>query len=181
MTKRAVQPIALDEPNVYGLVWRASVVAHLWWDQDVKRREALGWYLRDLRAPGAVWRLDVEPAVAELARDFDTTPSDWSEDADRLRTLTLSLALRRAEALVGETVEEPVDDSSNEPAPYEIYVRGLNVEILAIALPDLAMTAEDDSIVLHADLDPHGVARTLARVRSLGGTVVACIRSADAT
>src|SRR4051795_1855442 len=73
------------------------------------RRDAahLGWYFRDLRAPARIWRLDVDEALEALAEDRRRPAAAWTADAERLRALTMALALRRAEGLLGETLDLP--------------------------------------------------------------------------
>src|SRR4051812_11153475 len=97
----------LGPPHAYGVTWRGRVVAHLWWEQDAARRGALGWYLRDLRAPARAWRLDVDESLEALAQDQRRPAGDWIADAQRLRTLTMAAALQRAEGLLGETLDLP--------------------------------------------------------------------------
>src|SRR3954454_6620475 len=103
----AFERFGLEGSGAYGWRWRGQVIAYVWWDQDSARRGALGWYLRDLRVPGRVWRLDVDPAIGQLAGDRRRSTVAWLEDAERLRALTLAAALRRAEDAVAETLDLP--------------------------------------------------------------------------
>jgi hypothetical protein len=170
----ALQRVTLDQPFAYGLMWRSAVVAHVWWEQDATRRGAVGWYLRDMRAPAKTWRLLRDSALDDLARDARRPSQQWLEDAERLRTLTLAPALERAEQLVGETLAAsrlPDDDV----IAYEIYVRGLDLELLSLALPELPVSAGPAGHVVHADLSSAALERLLSRVRGLGGRVVAIL------
>jgi hypothetical protein len=176
----AFDRVVLDRPHAYGLRWRGQVVAHIWWEQDVVRRGALGWYLRDLRAPARVWRLDIDEALDVLAQDRRRPAAAWTADAERLRALTTALALRRAEGLLGETLELPgLEHGPADAVAYDVYVRGLTSETVALAFPEIAVSASEDVQVLHAELTSGALSRLLGRIASLGGTVTAITRSGE--
>jgi hypothetical protein len=176
MVEPLFEQVVLDRPHAYGLQWHGRVVAHLWWDQDPAHRAALGWYLRDLRAPAHTWPLDVDAAVDALAGDLRRPAPLWCEDAERLRALTMALALRRAELLLGPTLGLPTTTRDTGPlVGYDVSVRGASVETLALAFPDVAITERGELRIMHARLTRRALSRLLARIATLGATVVAVV------
>jgi hypothetical protein len=173
----AFERVAFEGANAYGLRWRERLIAYLWWEQDPLRRDALGWYLRDLRVPARVRRLDLDPAITELARDRRRSPRAWLEDAERLRALTLAAALRRAERVVGEARSLPAVQPTSEAATgYDVYVRGLPLETLALGFPDAPVSSEDDTFVVHVRATQDQLSQAIALIAALGGRVVALLR-----
>jgi hypothetical protein len=124
-----------------------------------------------------VWRLDLDPAIADLAADRQRSPRAWLEDAERLRALTLAAALRRAEGVVAETLNSPaVEPSSTEETGHDVYVRGLALETMALGFPEAPVSSEDDSLVLHVRATQEQLSRALALIAALGGRVVGLLR-----
>ena len=175
----AFERVPFEGSHAYGWRWRDQLIAYVWWEQDAARRSALGWYLRDLRVPGQVWRLDVDPAIAHLADDQSRSPRAWLEDAERLRALTLAAALRRAEGALTETLDLPEVEPGPPPRHgYDVYVRGLALDTLALGFPGTPVSTEAETHVLHLGASQQALSRTLALIAALGGRVVGIIRRA---
>jgi hypothetical protein len=173
----AFERVPFEGSHGYGLSWHGRLIAYVWWEQDPTRRGALGWYLRDLRVPAHVWRLDLDPAITHLADDRQRSPRAWLEDAERLRALTLAAALRRAEGILGETLERaPVEPASAQTIDYDVYVRGLPLETLALGFPEAPVSRADDALVLHLRVTQEQLSRALALIAALGGRVVGLLR-----
>jgi hypothetical protein len=173
----AFERVAFEGSHGYGLSWHGRLLAYVWWEQDPTRRGALGWYLRDLRVPARVWRLDLDPAITDLADDRQRSPRAWLEDAERLRTLTLAAALRRADGIVGETFEPPVVEPTRaQRSNYDVYVRGLALETLALAFPDAPVSRDDDALVLHLRVTQDELSQALTLIATLNGRVVVLLR-----
>ena len=173
----AFERVPFESSHAYGWRWRDQIVAYVWWEQDPARRSALGWHLRDLRLPGQVRRLDVDPAIAELAEDQTRSPQAWLHDAEQLRALTLAAALRRAEGALTETLDLPESEpESPHLQGYDVYVRGLALDTVALGFPDTPVSTGGDTQVLHLRATPHDLSRTLALIAALGGRVVGVMR-----
>lgn len=173
----AFERVAFEGAEAYGLRWRDRLIAYVWWEQDPMRRSALGWYLRDLRVPAQVRRLELDPAIADLAEDRQRSPRDWLDDAERLRALTLAAALRRAEGVLAETLgPATVEPTSAEANGYDVYVRGLALETLALGFPEAPVSSEDDTLVLHLRTTQEELSRAIGLISALGGRVVGLLR-----
>ena len=66
-----------------------------------------------------------------LANDSRRAEWLWREDAERLRALTMGLALRRAELVLGPTLGLPdIANDTGPPVRYEVAIQGASVETL---------------------------------------------------
>lgn len=164
----AIHRLSREEPHAYGVTERGSVVAHVWWEGDAQRRGSCGWYVRDLRRPGHVRRLPVDIAIDALARDADRPDEEWAAAAADVARRTSERALAAARRMVARTTHDT----------YELHVGGIGTAALASEFPALTIRDEGEVKVLTARAVPGELADLLARVRTVGGTVLAVVRVA---
>jgi hypothetical protein len=158
-------------PHRYDLHDQDRAVGRLEWRLH-PRREA-GWYL--VCAPDAPQRLEVDPAIDELAADEHSGEHDWELSAELAAILSTALALDAAERALHPRIG--VDRGRfrrlSTARRYEIYVTGLDPTLLAHAVPELPLTAVSDASVLEGELLPDAFATVIRRIELLGGRIVA--------
>jgi hypothetical protein len=167
----ADEPHGAPRPHRYDLHDHDRAVGRLEW--RLHPRSAAGWYL--VRPPDGPRRLDVDPAIDELAADERSSEHDWELSAELAAILSTSLALDAAEREL-----HPRSDTLrgrfrrlNTARRYEIYVTGLDTALLGHAVPELPLTAVSDASVLEGHLLPDGFAAVIRRIELLGGRIVA--------
>ena len=171
MKPPADEPYGAPRPHRYDLYDHDRAVGRLEW--RLHPRDQSGWYL--VCPPDAPRRLDVDPAIDELAADAHSGEHDWELSAELAAILSTALALDAAEKAL-----HPRTDALrgrfrrlSTARRYEIYVTGLDPTLLAHAVPELPLTAVSDASVLEGDLLPDGFATVIRRIELLGGRIVA--------
>jgi hypothetical protein len=158
-------------PHRYELHDHGRIVGRLEW-RLLPRPEA-GWYL--VRAGFEPDRLDVDPAIEDLAADETSATHEWELNAELAAILSTAFALDAAERVLhprpdaGRSRFRRLDTAHR----YEIYVTGLAPGLLAHAVPELPLTSVSDASVLEGTLLPAGFAAIIKRIELLGGKIVA--------
>jgi hypothetical protein len=163
----AVRHLSEEDGHAYGIAVRGHTVAHVWWDADPGRRDAIGWYVRDLRAPGQVVRLRLnDRAIDALAGALDQDGDAWAQAAEQSARRTTGAALAEAQYTIRETPYET----------YEIHVVGARPGSLPASFPGLDHRRVSDVDVLTGRLSNSELSDVLSGVRAGGGTVTAVVR-----
>jgi hypothetical protein len=167
----ADEPHGAPRPHHYELHDHDQAIGRLEWRRH-PRREA-GWYL--VGPSDAAQRLDVDPAIDELAADEHSDAHDWELSAELAAILSTALALDAAERTLHPRTETRRGRFRrlSTARRYEIYVAGLDPALLARAVPELPLTAVSDASVLEGRLLPDGFATVVRRIELLGGRIVA--------
>jgi hypothetical protein len=145
-----------------------------WW---LRPRRDVGWYLT---LDGmSTQRLQVDPAVDDLARDTTSADHDWYLYAELSAILSTTLALDAAEALLHPQpqTERRRFRSRLNAGHYEIHVADIEPVILAHTVPELQLSAVSNVNVLEGDLSAPALQAALRRIALLGGRIVAVFHS----
>jgi hypothetical protein len=162
-----IQRLSVAAEHAYGVVVRGHLVAHTWWDADPGRRDAAGWYMRDLRTPAIVVRLTVaDGAVEALAADVTSPDDAWADTAADVARRSTPIALEEAQYAIRDSPFEC----------YDVHVGGLEHDALAASFPGLGVRPAGEVEVVSGRLDNSQLADVLGCVRSLGGVVTAVVR-----
>ena len=162
------------QPHAYEIYDDGRRVGRLEW--RLHPRSIAGWYLAlDPRPPQ---RLEVDPAIDELARDKRSAPHDWELHAELAAILSTALALDAAELFLHPERELPRGRFRRMPTfgSYEIHIADVDPAILARAVPELHMDSVANVVILAGELAGIGLETALRRVALLGGRVVAVFR-----
>jgi hypothetical protein len=144
------------------LVWRSQP------------RQYAGWFV--LPHDGAPRRLEVDPAVDELAADRRSDEPAWELHAELAAILSTSMALDAAERTIHDRPHRHGGRFRRLTADgYEIYVKNLTPEVLGRTVPELAVSSVSDVVVLEGRLLADAVPVILRRLALLGGSVVAVL------
>lgn len=162
-----IERLSVEAEHAYGVVVRGHLVAHVWWDADPARRNAAGWYLRDLHTPATVVRLPVaDRAIEALAADAAGPEDGWARTAEEVARRTTPIAVEEARyAIRGSRFE-----------CYDVHVDGIEHDELAASFPGLGVRVAGEMKVVSGRLDSSQLADVLGCVRSLGGIVTAVVR-----
>jgi hypothetical protein len=168
------QPDPFSPAHRYDLFDQGRVVAALEWRS--LPRELAGWYL--LRAPEPALRLQVDPGVDELARDRHSDDRSWLLHAQVAAILSTAMAV---DAAGRELHAAPRRTGGRfrrlaSAARHEIYLNGVPPEVVARAVPELAITSVSDVTVLEGRLLGDAVPVVIRRLELLGGTIITVLR-----
>ena len=166
---------AAPRPHAYDLFEDGRPVGRLeWW---LRPRRDVGWYLMLEGAP--IRRLEVDPAVADLARDTASADHDWYLYAELSAILSTTLALDAAEAVLHprRPTERRRFRSRLEAGHYEIHAADIDPTILAHTVPELQLSSVSNVNVLEGDLSAPALQSALRRIALLGGRIVAIFHS----
>lgn len=166
-------------PHAYDLYDAGRPAGRLEW--RARPRAEVGWYLSG--GAGEPRRLDVDPAIDELARDTRSGDHDWELHAELSAILSTALALDTVERLL-----HPRQDlvrrrfrARMTAGHYEIHVVDVEPAVLAHTVPELYLSSVSNVSVLEGKLSAPALQAALRRVALLGGRVVALFRTdADA-
>jgi hypothetical protein len=161
-------------PHGYDVYEDGLAVGRLEWRQ--RPRTAAGWYLT--LGPRPAERLDVDPAIGELARDTRSADHDWELHAELAAILSTALALDAAERFLHPERELSRGRFQRRPVfgSYEIHVTDIDPAILARTVPELHMDSVSNVVILAGEVAGVGLEIALRRVVLLGGRVVAVFR-----
>ena len=145
-----------------------------WW---LRPRRDVGWYLMLEGAP--VRRLEVDPAVADLARDTASADHDWYLYAELSAILSTTLALDAAEAVLHprRETERRRFRSRLDAGHYEIHAADIEPVLLAHTVPELHLSSVSNVNVLEGNLSAPALQAALRRITLLGGRIVAIFHS----
>jgi hypothetical protein len=162
-----IQRLSVEAEHAYGVVLRGRLVAHAWWDADPTRRDAAGWYVRDLRTPAAVVPLSVAGGLIEaLAADGASPDGAWVREAEDVARRTTPLALEEAQYALRDSPYET----------YDVHVGGVPHDALTASFPGLSVREAGEVEVVSGRLNSSQLADVLGCVHSLGGIVTAVVR-----
>ncbi len=162
---------AAPRPHAYDLFEDGRPVGRLeWW---LRPRRDVGWYLMLEGVPTR--RLEVDPAVDDLARDTHSADHDWYLYAELSAILSTTLALDAAEAALHprRETERRRFRSRLEAGHYEIHATDIEPAILAHTVPELQLSSVSDVNVLEGNLSAPALQAALRRIALLGGRIVA--------
>jgi hypothetical protein len=163
----AIRQLSEEDGHAYGIAVRGHTVAHVWWDADPLRRDAAGWYVRDLRTPGQVVRLELhDRAIDALTRALDQEADAWAHAAEQSARRTTDAALAEAQYTIRDTPYET----------YEVHVAGARPGSLPASFPGLDHRRCSDAEVLTGRLSNSELSDVLSGVRAAGGVVTAVVR-----
>jgi hypothetical protein len=163
----AIRHLSEEDGHAYGIAVRGHMIAHVWWDADPLRRDAVGWYVRDLRTPAQVVRLHLaDRAIDDLAADRRLDDDTWRRTAEETARRSSQAALADAQYTIRDTPYET----------YEIHVAGARPGSLPASFPGLDHRRVSDVDVLTGRLNGSELADVLSGVRGTGGTVTAVVR-----
>jgi hypothetical protein len=161
-------------PHAYDLYEEGRAIGRLEW--RARPRMAAGWYL--VQAPGPPERLDVDPAIDDLARDQHSADHDWELHAELAAILSTALALDAAERFLHERPDRPGRFRRLDTAQhFEIYVTDVDPSLLAHAVPEMPLMSVSDVYVLEGMLLGDSFQVVVRRIGLLGGRVVAVFRN----
>jgi hypothetical protein len=144
-----------------------------WW---LRPHRDVGWYLTLDGMP--TQRLQVDPAVDDLARDTTSADHDWYLYAELSAILSTALAVDAAERYLHPRSSYPRRRFNRlSTGPYEIHVTDIEPTVLAHAVPELPLTAVSDVRILEGELHEDALKGALRRIALLGGRVVAVFRT----
>jgi hypothetical protein len=145
-----------------------------WW---LRPRRDVGWYLLLTGVPTR--RLEVDPAIADLARDTTSADHDWYLHAELSAILSTTLALDAAEATLHPRpqIERRRFRSRLDAGHYEIHVADIEPVILAHTVPELQLSSVSNVNVLEGNLSAPALQAALRRIALLGGRIVAVFHS----
>jgi hypothetical protein len=163
----AIRHLSEEDGHAYGIAVGGHTVAHVWWDAGPLRRDAAGWYVRDLRTPAHVVRLGlldatIDALVAAEGGDDD----DWLRAAEAAARHSTTAALAEAQYTIRDSPYET----------YEVHVAGVRPGALPASFPGLDHRRISGGEILMGRLSNSELSDVLAGVRSLGGTVTAVVR-----
>ena len=160
-------------PHAYELFEDGRPIGRLEWRS--RPRSDAGWYVT--RPPRPPDRLNVDPAIEQLARDIKSSHHDWELSAELSAILSTAMALDSADRLLHPRVEFPRRRFNRlSSGPCEIHVTGIDPTVLAHAVPELPLTTASDVRILTGELHEDALTFALRRIALLGGRVVAVLR-----
>jgi hypothetical protein len=163
----------VSRPHAYELFDEGRPVGRLEWRSHP--RPAVGWYVT--LPPRPPDRLNVDPAIDQLAADRSSSDREWELNAELSAILSTAMAVDSTYRLLHPRAE-PRRRRFNRLSSgrYEIQVTEIDSAVLAHAVPELPLTAAADVRVLAGVLRDDALAAALRRIELLGGRVVAVVR-----
>ena len=163
----------LARPHAYELFEDSRAVGRLEWRSHP--RTAAGWYVT--LPPRPPDRLNVDPAIEQLARDISSSDTDWELSAELSAILSTAMAVDAADRLLHPRAEFPRRRFNRlSSGPYEIQVTDIEPTVLAHAVPELPLTTAADVRILTGELHDDALTVALRRIALLGGRIVAVLR-----
>ena len=144
-------------------------LGRLEWRQ--RPRDQAGWYV--VCGHYVPRRLDVDPAVDELAADRTSTPEVWALNAELARTLSFSLALDAADRLLNPGRRPVV---TGREGAHVLYLVGVSADLLGQAVPEMRIEPLRGSLTLVGHIAGAALERAVRRICLLGGRVVGILR-----